>query len=64
MGLVFEQETKEIIGCAMEVINELGHGLIEKPYENALVVELGLRDIPFSQQPRFDVLYKDVNIGY
>jgi hypothetical protein len=26
----------------MEVLNTLGHGLLEKPYENALVVELGL----------------------
>ncbi len=64
MGLVFEQETKEIIGCAMEVINELGHGLIEKPYENALVVEFGLRGISCRQQPKFDVLYKEVNVGY
>ena len=56
MGLLFEQKTKEIIGCAMEVINELGHGLIEKPYENALVVEFGLRGISYEQQPKFDVL--------
>jgi GxxExxY protein len=64
MGLLFEQETKGIIGCAMEVINALGHGLMEKPYENALVVEFGLRGIPYNQQPRFDVLYKEVNVGY
>ena len=24
---------------AMEVLNELGHGLLQKPYENVLVVE-------------------------
>jgi len=28
----------------MEVLNALGHGLLEKPYENALVVDLGLKD--------------------
>jgi hypothetical protein len=28
---------------------------------NALVVEFGLRKIPFAQQPRFDVLYKTVS---
>lgn len=64
MELLFEQETKEIIGCAMEVINELGHGLVEKPYENALVVEFGLRGIACAQQPRFDVLYKSENVGF
>lgn len=46
-GLIFEDETRQIIGCAMEVLNVLGHGLPEKPYENALVVELGLKNIPY-----------------
>ena len=47
----------------MEVLNELGHGLHEKPYENALVVEFGLRKIPFKQQPNFEVLYKGHKVG-
>jgi len=58
-----EDETRQIIGCAMEVLNGLGHGLLEKPYENALVVEFELRGIPFKQQPRFDVIYKNVKVG-
>ncbi|MDD2598113.1 MAG: GxxExxY protein [Kiritimatiellae bacterium] len=62
-GFLFKEETHQIIGCAMEVLNTLGHGLLEKPYENALCVEFGLRNIPFSQQPRFDVVYKTVKIG-
>ena len=44
-------------------LNTLGHGLVEKPYENALVAELGLRKILFRQQPTFDVLYKGHKIG-
>ncbi len=47
----------------MEVLNTLGHGLLEKPYENALVVEFRLNGIPFKQQPRFDVIYKSVRVG-
>jgi len=62
-GLFSEKETQEIIGCAMEVLNELGHGFIEKPYENALVVEFGQRRIPIRQQRRYDILYKGVNVG-
>jgi len=61
--LVCEQETRRIIGCAMEVLNELGHGLLEKPYENALVVEFQRQGIPYEQQPRFDVVYKGVKVG-
>lgn len=47
----------------MEVLNELGHGFIEKLYENSLVVEFGRRRIPFCQQSRYDLLYKGVNVG-
>lgn len=62
-GLKFEVETGEIISCAFEVLNALGHGLLEKPYENSLCVEFGLRGIPWRQQPRYDVVYKTVKVG-
>ncbi len=61
--LILAQETHAIIGCALEVLKVLGHGLLEKPYENALVVELGLRGITWCQQPRYDVVYKGVMVG-
>ena len=43
--------TGDLIACAMEVLNTLGHGLLEKPYENALAVEFKLRGTSFRQQP-------------
>jgi len=61
--LLLADETRQIIGSAMEVLNALGHGLLEKPYENALVVEFGLRGISCRQQARFDVIYKGVKVG-
>ena len=61
--LLFKQEVFQIISCAIEVLNALGHGIVEKPYENALVVEFGLRKIPFRQQPAFDVFYKGTKVG-
>ncbi|MDY0150125.1 MAG: GxxExxY protein, partial [Kiritimatiellia bacterium] len=45
--LVEEDLTREIIGCAMDVLNTLGHGFLEKVYENALCVELGSRNIAY-----------------
>ncbi|GAX61715.1 GTP-binding signal recognition particle SRP54, G-domain [Candidatus Scalindua japonica] len=60
---LYKEETHQIIGCAFEVLNTLGHGLLEKPYENALVVEFGLKQIPFQQQTRFPVIYKSVQVG-
>jgi len=61
--LLLKAEVFQIVGCAIETLNTLGHGLLEKPYENALVVEFGLRKIPFRQQPSFDVLYKGQKVG-
>jgi len=61
--LLLKEEAHQIVGCGMEVLNILGHGLLEKPYENALVVEFELQGIPFRQQPRFDVEYKSVKVG-
>ncbi len=62
-NLLFREEVHRIVGCAMEVLNTLGHGLLEKPYENSLAVEFGLQSIPFRQQPKFDVVYKSVVVG-
>jgi len=61
--LLLKTEVFQIVGCAIEVLNTLGHGLVEKPYENALVVEFLLRNVPFKQQPSFNVLYKGKRIG-
>jgi GxxExxY protein len=51
-------ETEAIIGCAFTVLNGIGHGFHEKPYENALVVEFEHQGIPYLQQPRFPIIYR------
>ena len=61
--LLLKEEVFRILGRAIEVLNTPGHGLVEKPYENALVVEFGLQRIPFQQQPSFHVLYKGHKIS-
>ena len=52
-----------MIGCAFTILNTLGHGFHEKPYEEALVVEFQHQSIAFSQQPRFPLTYRGVKIG-
>jgi GxxExxY protein len=52
----------QVVGCAMEVINELGHGLREKTYEKALIVEFKRKNFLFSQQKIYRVFYKNVHI--
>lgn len=61
--VLFKEQVFQIVGCAIEVLNTLGHGIVEKPYEGALGVEFGLRQIPFRQQPSFNILYKEHAVG-
>jgi GxxExxY protein len=58
-----KDETRIIIGCAFEVLNELGHGLNEKLYERSLVIDFKRRGIAFYQQRRFEVAYKGELVG-
>jgi GxxExxY protein len=57
------EEVFQIVGCALEVINTIGHGLLEKPYENALVVEFSLQKISFHQQKHYPIIYKNQKVG-
>lgn len=60
---MFFEEVGWILDSAIEVHRVMGHGLNEKPYENALVRELELRGIAINQQPRHPVDYKGVCVG-
>jgi GxxExxY protein len=55
--------TERIIGCAYAVANGLGSGFLEKPYENALMHELGKARLRAEQQRRLDVQYDGVVVG-
>ncbi|MBC8321343.1 MAG: GxxExxY protein [Bacteroidetes bacterium] len=59
MELIFKEETYKIIGAAMEVHNTLGSGFLEAVYQEALAVEFEKRGIPFNQEKRLKIKYKD-----
>ena len=61
--LILKAETEKVIGFAFEVLNEIGHGLHEKIYENSLVVLFKQNGIAFDQQRRFPVLFRGVQVG-
>ena len=61
--LLLKAETGKIIGLAFEVLNEIGHGLNEKIYENSLTVLFKLNHIAFDQQRRFPVFFREVEVG-
>ena len=58
-----EELTRDIIGAAMAVLNELKPGLDEKLYENALVIELAARGHAVEQQREYPVHYRGHFIG-
>jgi GxxExxY protein len=52
-----------VIGAAIEVHCILGPGFLESVYEDALCVELTLRDIEFGRQVPVGVQYKGQRVG-
>lgn len=60
--LPLKEEVYTLVGCAFEVLNELGNGLREKTYERAMIREFELGGITWEQQKEFPVFYKGVQI--
>jgi GxxExxY protein len=52
------QITERIIGCAIEVHRNLGPGLLENTYEEALCIELADAGLKHQRQVTFPILYK------
>ena len=50
--------TERIIAAAIEVHRELGPGLLESIYEQALCYEFELRGLPYQRQVSTNVVYK------
>jgi GxxExxY protein len=61
--MLLKAATEKIIGFAFAVLNEIGHGLHEKIYANALVVMFELNGVSCDQQRRSPVLFRSVEIG-
>ncbi len=61
--LQHEGITKAVIGCAFEVINELGAGFLESVYEKALVLALRQKGISVVCQHPIQVLFRNENVG-
>jgi len=58
-----EELTNKIICAFYNVYNSLGHGFLEKVYENALAIELKRFDLTVIQQESVKVYYGDLPVG-
>ena len=52
-----------VIGAAIEVHRLLGPGFLESVYDQALSIEMNMREIPFTRQVDVGVNYKDNIVG-
>lgn len=62
-GLKHEGLTKTVIGCAFEVINELGSGFLESVYEKALLLALRQKGLSATAQYPVKVMFRNECVG-
>jgi GxxExxY protein len=55
-----DAQTYEIIGAAMEIHRQLGHGFLESVYQAAAVIEFSLKSIPFEREVILPVKYRNL----
>ena len=62
----FDELSRSVIGCAIEVHRNLGPGLLESTYRQCLACELSHAEIAFQMEVPLPVRYKDIllNCGY
>ena len=56
----FDELSRSVIGCAIEVHRTLGPGLLESTYRQCLAYEFSHAQIPFQMELALPVRYKDV----
>lgn len=56
--IIHKEESYKIIGAAMEVFNQLGHGFLEAVYQEALEREFLFRGIPYEREKELTICYK------
>jgi len=56
---IYSEETSKIISACFEVHNTLGNGFVESVYQEALMIELFKRDIPYCSEQKLEIWYKE-----
>lgn len=60
--VIYQQESYDIIGAAIEVHKELGCGFLEEVYQEAFEQELILRKIPYEREKILTLSYKGISL--
>jgi GxxExxY protein len=57
--LIFKEESYAIMGACFEVYKAMGPGFLEGVYQECLAIEFAARGIPFVEQPRLKLMFKE-----
>jgi len=61
--ILYEQLSYTIVEAALRVRKKLPHGLYERLYRKAMIIEFRKRGIPWVEHPKYAVTYDDEEIG-
>ena len=59
IDLIYKDEAYTIIGACMEVHKTLGCGFLEAVYQEALMIEFEIQNIPYIREKELQINYKD-----
>ena len=63
MNYLYEDLTRQIIGCAMTVHSTLGNGFQELIYQRCLAIELQENGLKFLKEEEMPIYYKGYRVG-
>lgn len=61
--ILYKELSYKIVNAALTVYKALGHGFLEKVYENALALEFKKNNITYRQQAPLMVYYDNILVG-
>lgn len=59
-NLIYKTESYEIIGKCMEAHNELGHGLAEILYKDAIEIAFTQDNIPYTREKKYTTTFRNI----
>ena len=62
-SILLKEESYKIIGACMTVHTELGSGLLEAIYQEALEEEFKIQNLPYNKEKPLEVFYKNKKLN-
>ncbi len=62
--LIYKELAYKVVGCFYEIYNKIGPGFKELIYHSAISIEFDLQNIPYEEEKRIAIKYKDKIAGY